>query len=214
MEKIKITLKPNGISWDDIHQLLLEAHKRNIKKGVVLRYAQMPGEEIKKKLGENGCCWVALDGDKLVGTTSVTFFQGKSWWNKGKKVAHGCFTGILREYQGIGLLEELYEKKYDYIKSQGVDMIQGDTAETNRVAIKVFKKEGHKFVSYYAPSSDHYSIRIVKWLNNCPFSDSYINRRFQIAKILTKMQYKRGKIERSRIISLFCRAMNKILKYK
>lgn len=216
MEEIKIIPKPDKVSWDDIHQLLLAAHKRNIEKGVVLNYAQMPGEAIEKKLGPEGCCWVAMDGDKLVGTTSVTYFQGRSWWNKGKIVAHGCFTGILKEYQGIGILEELYEKKYEHIRNSGVDMIEGDTAENNRVAIKVFKKEGHKFVSYFAsPSaSDHYSIRIVKWLNNCPYSDSYINRRFQIAKILTKMQYKRGRVERSYIISLFCRVVNKILKYK
>ena len=113
--KIQIIEKPEWISWDDIHELLLQAHKRNIEKGIVLKYAQMPGDWIREKLGDEGCCWVALDGDKPVGTTSVTYFQGKSWWNKGKKVAHGCFTGILREYQGTGLMEELNTKKYEHI---------------------------------------------------------------------------------------------------
>ena len=125
MEEIKVMPKPDWVSWDDIHELLLKAHKKNIEQGIILGYPQMPGEKIKQKLGEEGCCWVALDGDKLVGTTSVTYFQGKSWWNRGKKVAHGCFTGILREYQGIGIIEELNAKKYEHIRSMGVDMTEG-----------------------------------------------------------------------------------------
>lgn len=214
MEEIKVMEKPDWVSWDDIHQLLMRAHRKNIEKGIVMKYPQMPGEEIKKKLGEEGCCWVAMDDDKLVGTISVTFFQGKSWWNKGKKVARGCLAGIIKEYQGIGIKEELNVKLIEYVRKKGVDMIEGDTAENNRVALRIFKKEGKVLVSYYAPSSNHYSVRFVNWLNGCPYSDSYINRRFQLAKILTKMQYKRGKVERSRIISLFCRIMNKIYKYR
>lgn len=214
MEDIKIVQKPDWVSWDDIHELLLKAHKRNIEKGMVLRYAQMPGDKIKEKLGDEGCCWVALDGDKLVGTTSVTYFQGKSWWNKGKKVAHGCFTGILREYQGIGLMEELNAKKYEHIRSKGVDMTEGDTAETNKTVLKVFGKDGYKIVSYYAPNPNHFSVRIVKWLNGCPYSDQYIDRRFKIAKMLTHWQYKQGKVERSSIVTLLCKALNKLLRYK
>ena len=211
MEDIKIVQKPDWISWDDIHNLLLEAHKRNIEKGIVLQYAQMPGAWIKEKLGDEGCCWVALDGDKPVGTTSVTYFQGKSWWNKGKKVAHGCFTGILREYQGIGLMEELNAKKYEHIRSMGVDMTEGDTAETNKTVLKVFGKDGYKVVSYFSSSSQHYSVRIVKWLNGCPFSDEYIAKRRIWSEKLTKLQYKPGKIERSRVLSFFCRILKKIL---
>ena len=212
MEEIKVMPKPDWVSWDDIHELLLKAHKKNIEQGIILGYPQMSGEKIKQKLGEEGCCWVALDGDKLVGTTSVTYFQGKSWWNRGKKVAHGCFTGILREYQGIGIIEELNAKKYEHIRSMGVDMTEGDTAETNYTVLKVYGKDGYKMVSYYAPNSNHNSVRIAKWLNGCPFSDKFINRRFKIARFLTRMQYKPGKVERSRVISFFCKAAkNKLL---
>ena len=211
MEEIKIVEKPDWISWDDIHELLLQAHKKNYEKGIVLGYTQMPGSKIKEKLGDEGCCWVALDGDKPVGTTSVTYFQGKSWWNKDKKVAHGCFTGILREYQGIGLMEELNAKKYEHVRKHGADMNEGDTAEDNITALKVFRKEGYKVVSYYAPPTNHYSVRIVKWLNGCPFTDEYINRRFRIAKFLTKMQYKPGKVERNRLLTKFGNLIKRLL---
>lgn len=211
MDEIRIVPKPDNISYDDIHELLVEAHKKNYKNGIVLRYSQMSGDEIMKILGDEGQSWVALDGDKLVGTTSVTFFQGKNWWNKGKKVAHGCFTGILNQYQGLGIMEELNQKKYDYIIEHGVDMTEGDTAETNHTVIKVFGKEGFKVVSYFAAKNNHYSVRIVKWINGCPFSDKFINRRFKIARFLTRLQYKPGRVERSRIISFFCNALKRML---
>lgn len=211
MEDIRIIPKPDNISYDDIHELLLEAHKKNYKNGIVLQYTQMTGNQIKEKLGKEGQCWVAMDGDKLVGTTSVTFFQGENWWNKGKKVAHGCFTGILNQYQGLGIMEELNQKKYDYIIEHGVDMTEGDTAETNKTVLKVFGKQGFKIVAYFAPKgSDHYSVRLVKWLNGCPYTDEYINKRCKWSERLTKWQYKPRKKERSKIISFLCRCIRKI----
>ena len=211
MEDIKVMPKPDWVSYDDIHELLAAAHKKNYEKGIVLSYSLMTGDQIKEKLGNEGQCWVAMDGDKLVGTTSVTFFQGKNWWNKGKKVAHGCFTGILNQYQGIGILDDLNALKYEYTIAHGADMNQGDTAEDNHTMLRVLGKDGYKVVSYFAAKNNHYSVRIVKWLNGCPFSDKFINRRFKIARFLTRLQYKPGKVERSRIISLFCTAIKKIL---
>ena len=212
MEDIKIIEKPDTISWEDIHELLMEANKNNFKKGIVLRYAKMPGKEIEKTLGKAGRCWVAMDGDKTVGTTSVTFFTGKDWWNKGKIVAHGCFTGILRQYQGIGILEELNKKKYEYSISSGAEMTQGDTDENNKIMRKILKRDGYKTVAFFSSKSNHYSVRIVKWFGECPFTDKYINRRCKISEKLTKWQYKPGKVERSKIVSLMCRAANKIVK--
>lgn len=211
MEDIRIIPKPDGVSFDDIHELLAAAHRKNYEKGIVLSYSLMTGDQIKEKLGDEGQCWIAMDGDKLVGTTSVTFFQGRDWWNKGKKVAHGCFTGILNQYQGIGILEDMNALKYDYIIAHGADMNQGDTAENNHTVLKVLRKDGYKVVSYFAAKNNHYSVRIVKWLNGCPFSDKYINRRFKIARFLTRMQYKPGRVERSRIISFFCKVVKRIM---
>lgn len=85
MEEIKIVEKPDWVSWDDIHELLLQAHKKNYEKGIILGYTQMPGSKIKEKLGDEGQCWVAMDGDKIVGTTSVTYFKVPHGGIKGRK---------------------------------------------------------------------------------------------------------------------------------
>ena len=212
MKEITIMEKPEWISWDDIHELLLAAHKKNIEKGIIMGYAQMSGEEIRKKLGKEGVCWVALCGDKLVGTNSVTFFRGKGWWNYGKTVAHGCFTGILQEYQGIGILDEFYKRYREYILSKGVDFSEGDTAEDNHIMRKILEKRGAKTVSYYSTRSNHYNVRIVIWLKRCPFSDKYIERRFKISKFLTKLQYKPGRIKRNIFISFACARIKQLMK--
>ena len=212
MDEIKIIEQPDWISWDDIHNLLLEAHKKNIEKGYKSSFALMPGYKIKEKLGEEGRCWVALDGDKLVGTNAVYFYVGRYWWNKGKTVAHSCLTGILQKYQGIGILGKMDAMLVAYVRECGIEMIEGDTAESNQTMLKLVKSGGYKVVGVLAPKSPHYSVRFVKWFGECPFTDKYINRRCKISEKLTKWQYKPGRKERSKIVSLFCKIINKLTK--
>ena len=37
MDDIKVMPKPDWVSWDDIHELLMAAHKRNIEKGMTMK---------------------------------------------------------------------------------------------------------------------------------------------------------------------------------
>ena len=87
MDDIKVMPKPDWVSWDDIHELLMAAHKRNIEKGMTMNTTTMSGEDLKKHLGEEGRCFVAFCGDQLVGTTSVAISIGKKWYDKGKVVS-------------------------------------------------------------------------------------------------------------------------------
>lgn len=209
MEEIRVMQKPDGISWDDIHELLLAAHKKNVEKGMVMRIPHLSGEELEKKVGENGRCFVALADEKLVGTTSVSFYHGRSWYDKNKLVAHSMLSAILPKYQGIGITDDLNRLRDAYIREMGAEMIQADTAEDNIVVLKNAKRNGFVNVAYHAYKTDHYSIFFVKWLNGCPFSEKYINRRFKLSRFLVKTQYKPGRIERSRLLSFFCNVVRK-----
>ena len=212
MEEIKVMEKPDWVSWDDIHELLLAAHKKNIEKGVVMNTTTMSGEQLKKHIGENGRCFVALCGDKLIGTTSVRISIGKKWYDKGKIVSKGTLSAILPKFQGLGILEEMNELRDAYIKEMGVQVMEGDTPEKNMVVRKFVARNGFKEVRYFPAShQNHFSVYFVKWLDDCPFSDRYIQRRFNISKKLTKIQYMPGKVERSRFLSFFCRIVNKII---
>ena len=211
MVEIKVLSKPEWVSWDDIHELLIAAHKKNIEKGMSMRIPQMSPEELKTKLGEDGRCYVALANDKLVGTTSVRFYQGRSWYDKGQLVAHSMLSAILPKYQGIGITEDLNELRDDYIRKMGAKIIHADTAENNLVVRKKAKLNGFKEVAFHAYKSPHYSVIFVKWLGVCPFSETYIQKKFKISRFLTKLQYKPGRIEKSIFLSFLCKVARKLL---
>ena len=83
MEDIQIIEKPDWVSWDDIHELLVEAHAVNRARGISMRKPSLPGEEIKKEIGSDGIMLVALDGVKLVGTAALLTKQKHSWFVTG-----------------------------------------------------------------------------------------------------------------------------------
>ena len=115
-------------------------------------------------------------------------------------------SAILPKYQGLGILEEMNELRDAYIAEKGVQVLEGDTPEKNMVVRKFVANNGFKEVRYFpASQQNHFSVYFVKWLEGCPFSDKYIKRYFTISKILTKIQYKPGKVERSRILSSICK---------
>lgn len=205
-------IKPDWVSWDEIHELLLAAHKKNIEKGVVMNTTTMTGEEIKNYLGESGRCIVALCGNELVGTTSVKIAIGKSWFDKGKTVAKGTMSAILKHYQGLGLLEEMNELTNQYMKEKSVQIIEADTAEDNVMMRKILAKKGFKEVRFFpAKNQNHFSVYFVKWLEGCPFSDRFIQRKFNLSKVLTKIQYGPGKVERSHFLSRICQCLKKLI---
>ena len=212
MEEIKVMPKPEWVSWGAIHELLLAAHKKNIEKGITMNTTTMSGEDLKKHLGEKGRCFVAFCGDQLVGTTSVSISIGKKWYDKGKIVSKGALSAILPKYQGMGILEEMNELRDAYIVEEGVQVMEGDTPEENMIVRKFVARNGFKEVRYFPAShQNHFSVYFVKWLEGCPFSDKYIQRRYNISKKLTKIQYKPGKVERSRILSILCNMIRRVL---
>lgn len=205
MEEIIVMPKPDHVSWNDIRELLLAAHKKNIESGMKMNTTTLSGDEIRQYLGEEGRCFVAFCGSRLVGTTSVRISRGKHWYDKGKKIAMGGLSAILPKYQGLGILEEMNALRDTYISEQGVRIIEGDTAEGNKVVRLSVAKRGFKEVRFFpATHQEHYSVQFVKWLDDCPFSDAFIRRKFKESKFLTKLQYKPGKVERSPLISYIC----------
>ena len=209
MKDIKVMQKPEWVSWDEIHELLLAAHKKNIEKGMTMKIPHLPGYELERKLGESGRCFVALDNDKLIGITAVRFYTGKLWYDRGKLVAHCMLSAILPKYQGLGINEELNELRGRYIREMKADIIHADTAENNKIIRDSAKREGFVDVSYRV-CEDHNSVFFVKWIGGCPFTQKLIDRKFRLSKALMKIQYKPGKIERSRLLSLLCSAIRRL----
>lgn len=210
MEEIKVMPKPDWISWDEIHELLYIAHEKNRNNGFTMNTAMISGAELEKKVGK-GRCFVALEGKKLVGTTSVGINEGNKWFDKGIIVAHGMLSGILPAYQGCGIMEDLHALRDKYLEELGVDAIWGGTAEDNKIMRKIVARKGFVNVDYLTShSANYYSVIFVKWLKKSPYPLWYCNFRFKWARFWTRFRYKPGKVERFRTIGFAARVIGKL----
>ncbi len=168
-ENIQIIEKPDWVSWDSIHEVLVKAHAKNRSKGINMRKPSLPGEEIKKEIGNKGVMLVALDGEKVVGTGAVLVKQNKAWYNDGK-YGYLCFAAILPQYNGKGIYKQLCQKREEVAKQEGLNKLYIDTHHNNTRVIDINKEQGYKRVDIRI-LPDHWNVVLFKWLDGCPYSD-------------------------------------------
>ena len=196
MSEIIILEKPDEVSFDEIHNVLEQAHSVNEKNGFLMATSKLSGEQICQRVGEDGKCWIAMDGDRIVGTLSVRFVTRNNWYSKGKTPDY-MLAGVLPEYQGKHINSMLAERAFEYAKSEGYAVMELDTAENNAHAIKVYEHQGFRLVDYVAKRDvDHYSVVMAKWLDKCPYSERYCRMRYCLRRIAIRFRYKTGKKKR------------------
>ena len=209
MKDIKVIHKPDDISWDAIHEVLEQAHKVNKKRGFEMINANLSGEQIKNKVGD-GICVVAMDGEKVVGTQSVSIKVGDRWYSKGKKVAHFCLTGILQRYQGYGIKEMMDKVCDEFVDDVAPDIIQGNTAEDNKAVRQIVYAKGSIDVCYEVfRKTAYYTVFFARWPKGRPYPLWYCKLRCKLSEIYIKTRYKPGKVERFRTIAFAGRVLDK-----
>lgn len=195
--EIRIIPKPNDISYKDIQELYARAHDSNRRKGIIHGTTSEPIDKFEARFkGEKCMCFVAMDGDKIVGTTSVDVQYINRWYAKGR-VAHSFFWAVDPEYKGQHIATKLNAVRDEYIKQIGVDRVTYNTAEHNTIVKAISRKEGFKKVDFCAYRNNNcYSIVYMKWLKGCPFSSIYIELRFLYNEMRVRLKYKPGRIKR------------------
>jgi len=76
-DRFQIIEKPDWVSWDEIHDVLWKAHAQNREKGVIMAYPSLTGDEIKRRVENNGKMFIALDGQNVIGTLALIIKKGK-----------------------------------------------------------------------------------------------------------------------------------------
>jgi len=174
--------------WDEIQKVIYNSHAENRRNGVDIRNAHLTPKELRESLGKDGKCFIALDGDKIVGTCSVAFQNKNCWFAKGI-VAYTTLEGVLPEYKGRCIYKQLSEKRQEYIKSRGCNVIYMNVAEKNYTRRIIAKKEGfNKVAICYNSYNPHNFIIYCKWLENKPFTDIEISIRFGMSMIKLWLQ--------------------------
>lgn len=193
-EEIVIIEKPLWISWDNIHEVLWKAHAENREKGINMAYPSLPGDKIREKIEGHGKMFVALDGEKVVGSAAVIVKRAFLWCGRGN-YAYCCFSAVLPEYAGKGIYRDFVRLQENEAVSMGFDKVMFDSHESNSRVLDVNRKNGYKAVDI-SIWKDHYNIVMVKWLNGCPYSDWYCYMQFYIHKWYRKLRFKPGHIKR------------------
>ena len=75
MDELKVMPKPDWVTWEDIHELLVKANKVNERKGFSMADLNLPPEKLEQQVANGGLCVVALFGEKLVGVTACNFVE-------------------------------------------------------------------------------------------------------------------------------------------
>ena len=186
--EIQIIEKPDWVSWDEIHEVLWKAHEQNRQKGIIMSYPSLSGKEISDRIGDNGIMFLAIDGNKVVGTLALIARIGKLWYDSGK-YGYLCFGAVLPEYSGKGIYRLLYQRAECTAKQMGLLVLTRDTNEKNARMLRITKQEGYHFVQLKA-YKDHFNIVRAKWLVECPYSLWYIKLRYSISVLKTKLRYR------------------------
>ena len=214
MNKITIVEKPDWVSWNDIHDVLVAAHADNKLKGIVMQHQRLSGEEIKQELGSAGVMIIALDGQKVVGVAAIEEKIGKQWYLKGR-YGYLCFAGVLPDYRGKGIYTSLIKKREQKAKELNYNLLAFDTHKDNLIVQEIAQKNGYRLVRYFrAQTGDHFNVAMVKWLNGQDAFNKKVKQAYCLSKLLTIIQFKRNGKERTRLTTLVCQGINRWLKVK
>lgn len=184
--KIQIVEKPDWVSWDDIHDVVWEAHAQNREKGIVMRYPSLKGEEIRQRIEGKGKMFVALDGSTLVGTAGFSVKKSSLWCGKGC-YGYYCFAAILPSYRKRGIYHLLCKIREEDLAKQGIHRIMMDTHEGNKRELALAQKQGFIPVDYVF-RKDHYNVLMVKWLEDCPYSRFWCSLNYHIRRLVVKIR--------------------------
>lgn len=185
MSDIKYMEKPDWVSWEDVIACMRAANEVNYKKGYHMSFSDVTPEKFQEFL-KDGKCFVALNGNEVIGTASYSIRNLKKWYRWGK-VIYYSYDGIRPEYRGTDVYFELYNLREKYIKETGIEVYQFHTAINNKMVIRINLKYGYKFVLFRPnpKGHDYYSVTMLKWDKGSPFPNWYLRFMFNLSKFVT-----------------------------
>ena len=179
--------KPDWISYDDIAEILHDAHKSNVKKGMHFVASYQDGAETERRLGDEGKTFVALSEDnELVGTGSIAFHKScKDWYGKGRRCGEIKMVGVPEKYKGKGISTAIYHALEEYGFSR-CDLLVMNTAKDNRIVLDSNARHGWEYVDFKSwKKTDYYSACMAKWKNGCPYNKFIRSLMFNFRRVYT-----------------------------
>ena len=184
---IRIIPKPEIVPWQEVKECLVVAHEINRKKGINMSHYQWSAEQIGDYIDTSGVMFLAMEGDRVVGTLGIKERIGDYWFVKGK-YAYLCFGSIIPSFKGLGIYKSLNDACEVYARQNHYDVLAFDTHSKNKHMQNISSKGGFRFVKFFQTrDKDHYSVMMAKWLKSCPYSPFHCRLMFLKSKWKTLM---------------------------
>ena len=196
MEGIRVIEKPERISYQEIRDILVAAHKKNFEQGIVMHTTELSPQELQERVGSKGKTFIAVKDGKIVGTASYRIREQHKWYVDGL-VVDEILVGVLPEYSGMHIYSRLYDSIENAARKENYNLIIFSTAEKNINKQQIGIKKGFHYVNFFvAEDNDHYSVIMAKWLNNCSFSRFKLRCKYCLKKMYVKFRFKPRRIKR------------------
>lgn len=179
--------KPDEVSYEEIADILRDAHTSTKSKGMNFLAASQTAEEAKRRLGNDGVFFTAMDSTgNAVGCGAVVFHKsGKRWFYKDVPYCEVKMVGVRTAHKGRGINRLLYDAMEDYGFSR-CDVMVMNTAVDNSIVIDSNMRRGWQIVGYISWSNtNYYSVVMTKWKDAAPFLQAYIALRRAASKFKT-----------------------------
>lgn len=182
VDNLVIIPKPDYISWESITDLLHLAYKERMEQGLKYGACTQTVEETIQRVGD-GICFVALIGDKLVGTATMTIFE-----KRGKKNGYFIQNGVHPDYKRCGIGSRLRDERIRLATLNQFEAVYCDTSEKAKNVINWYLKAGWQKVSYLSyEGTNYYSVKFRSAISGRRYSKIEAQIRFFILYCLCKI---------------------------
>ena len=194
MEIIVRCVKQNDyITGKQIAELIRNAHSVNQKINLLYGTRNVTGSQIDEKIcSDKSEVFVAISGDKIIGTGTVTIRKCDKWFFS-CEAAYIELAAVDPTQRGQHIFQKILDAQFKWISKLDLNLIYSVSAEENISMKKIFLKNGFKIVAYGAGKSNNfYSVYYAKWIKKCPYREGYLKIRFLMDKIGHILVYKKG----------------------
>ena len=184
--------KTEAVSFEQIAEVLHDAHQSNIEKGMQFASAFVTGEESREKVGKDGVIYLIREKNEIAAVGAIKYRQWNKWFCKDTLCGDILLVGVREKYKGYGLSKMMYHKLEEII-FQKCEIATMNTAVNNTIMLQSRHHDGWRYVDFFSHKGvNFYSIMLAKWRDQCPYSDRECRYRYLIRKALIKMQKKQN----------------------
>lgn len=177
-----IKIENSKFSLIEIYNFIRKVYADRVAEGINFTLMQTSYEDYEKKVINNHKqIFIAIDNDRIVGTSALTIFKNNNNISAG-------FSNLAVDplYQGKGIATELFKIMEEEAKKGNCSYMESTTAENAYSSINLQLKQGCKKCGYYsAKDTNFYSIKFRKDFYNNKSQFYYI--KYLQEKIKTKL---------------------------